>query len=61
MKALRKCVLNETKNENNNRKKIKRSEKYGKREQKSGEGGERGEEDFKLFVFSFIVGLMSLD
>ena len=28
---------------------------------KSGEGGERGEEDFKLFVFSFIVGLMSLD
>ena len=54
-------MLNETKNENNNRKKIKRREKYGKREQKSGEGGERGEEDFKLFVFSFIVGLMSLD
>lgn len=53
-------MLNERKNENNNRKTIKRSEKHGKREQKSGEGGGRGVEDLKLLVFSFIVGLMSL-
>lgn len=43
-------------------KKLKEVKNMGRENRKkSGEGDERGEEDFKLFVFSFIVGLKSLD